>query len=127
MCFSAALKSSRCRGGNNIGHNNDNSSVERFFSIKRHKVRKVVRHKCVLLLPNHSHELPIFQPTKASVGDVIRGVTCRMRNGHKRCVEALVNQKFHFGLAIRLRWRVVRTAFRFAKGREAGRPRRGKA
>jgi hypothetical protein len=42
-------------------------------------------------------------------------------------VKAFVDQKLHVGVAIFRRWRVVRTAVRFAQGRAAGRPRRGKA
>ena len=110
-----------------IRHNDDYSGVERFFSLERDKVRQVVRHECVLLLLNYRHELPVLKASESTVVNMIRGVTRGICDPDKRCVKAFVNQKFHFDLAIRLRWRVLRVTFRFAQGRAAGRPLRGNA
>jgi hypothetical protein len=63
----------------------------------------------------------------STVTDMVCAVARRMGDGNKGCVKAFVNQKLHVDPAIFRRWRVVQTAFRFAQGREAGRPRRGKA
>ena len=103
------------------------SSNLELFSIERDKVRQVVRHERVFLLPNYRHQLPVLQASESSIVNMIRGVTRGICDPDKRCVKAFVNQKFHFDLALRLRWRVLRVTFRFAHGRAAGRPLRGNA
>jgi hypothetical protein len=101
--------------------------VERFFAVEIKKIRAIVGDERILLLADDSHKLPIFESTESAVTDMVCAMARRMRNGDKGSMQAFVNQKLHVGLAIFRRWRVVRTAFRFAQGRAAGRPRRGKA
>jgi hypothetical protein len=114
------------RGGN-IGHDDDYAGVQGLFAVKVKKVGAIVGDERVLLLADNAHKLPIFQAAESTVTDMVCAVARRMRNGDKGCVQAFVNQKLHVGVAIFRRWRIVRTGFRFAQGRAAGRPRRGKA
>ena len=108
-------------------NDDDHTGVERFFAVEIKKVGAIVGDERVLLLADDAHKLPVLQPAESTVTDMICAVARRMRNGDKGCVQTFVNQKLHVGVAIFRRWRVVRTAFRFAQGRAAGRPRRGKA
>ena len=54
-------------------------------------------------------------------------VTRSMRQFNQRSVQALIDQELHCHPARARPCRVARIGFRFAQGREAGRPRRGKA
>jgi hypothetical protein len=110
-----------------VGNNNDHASVERLFAVEIKKVGAIVGDERILLLADDSHKLPVFQSAESAVTDMVCAVARRMGDADKGCVQAFVNQKLHLGVATFLRWRVVRTAFRFAQGRAAGRPRRGKA
>ena len=110
-----------------VRHDDDYTRMERFFAVETKKVGAIVGDERVLLLADDPHKLPIFQSAESAVTDMVRAVARRMSDGNKGCVQALVNQQLHVGVATFRRWRVVRTAFRFAQGRAAGRPRRGKA
>jgi len=112
---------------NYVGNDNDHASVEWFSAVEIEKVGAIVGDERVFLLPDNANELPILQAAESTMTDMVCAVASRMSEGDKGCVQAFVNQKLHVGVAgVRL-WRVVRTAFRFAQGRAAGRPRRGKA
>ena len=54
-------------------------------------------------------------------------VTRRVRYFDQGCVQAFIDQELHCHPARARPRRVARIGFRFAQGREAGRPRRGKA
>src|ERR1700730_6298702 len=110
-----------------VGHDNDHASVERLFAVQIKKVAAVVGDDRILLLADDTHKLPIFQAAESTVADMVCAVARGVGDADKGCVQAFVNQKLHVGEAVFRLWRVVRTAFRFAQGRAAGRPRRGKA
>jgi hypothetical protein len=101
--------------------------MERFFAVQSKKVGATVGDEGVFVLaddlPSGRRVRDVTYVSGRSVGRVARCV----RDGDKGCVKALVDQKLHVGLAMSRGWRVVRTGSRFAQGRAAGRPRRGKA
>ena len=101
--------------------------MEWLFAVQTKKVGAIVGDERVLLLADDAHKLPVLEPAESTVTNMVCAVARGMGDADKRCVQAFVNQKLHAGVAVFRRWRVVRTAFRFAQGRAAGRPRRGKA
>jgi hypothetical protein len=111
----------------NAGNNDDHSGVQWFLSVKSKKIRTIVGYKCIVSMTDGGHELPIFRTTQTEIVDVISYVTSRMGYFDQRRVQAFVDQKLHpYPTRARL-CRVVSVGFRLAQGREAGRPRRGKA
>ena len=82
-----------------VRKNNDHASVKRLFAVKVKEVGAVVGDERVLLLTDNAHKLPIFQAAEPTVIDMVRRVARRMRNGHKGCVQAFVDQKLHVGVA----------------------------
>lgn len=112
---------------NHVGNNNDHASVERFSAVEIEKVGAIVGDERVFVLPDNADKLPILQAAESTMTDMVGAVARQMGDGDKGCVQAFVNQKLHVGVAVFRRRRVVRTGFRFAQGRAAGRPRRGKA
>jgi len=113
--------------GRYVGNNNDHTGVQRFLSVQNKKIRTIVGYKCVVLGTDCGHELPIFRTAQPEIIDVIRQVTCRVRYFDQRCVQAFIDQELHCHPARARPCRVARMGLRFAQGREAGRPRRGKA
>jgi hypothetical protein len=111
----------------NAGNNNDHSGVQRFLSVQRKKIGPIVGYKCVVVCANCRHELPVFRAAEPEIIDMICQVTRRMRYFDQGCVQAFIDQKLHFYPARARPCRVARIGFRFAQGREIGRPRRGKA
>ena len=99
----------QCRGEkltllqrDHIGNNNDNASVERFFSVEIKKIGAVVGDERVLLVADDPHKLPILQSAESAVTDMVCAVTRRMGNGDEGSVQAFINEKLHVGVAI---WR----------------------
>ncbi len=91
------------------------------------KVGTIVRYKRVILRADSGHQLPVFRTTETEIVDMMGYVTSSMRQFNQRSVQALVDQKFHRAPERPRARRVARIGFCFAQGREAGRPRRGKA
>jgi hypothetical protein len=73
------------------------------------------------------HQLPLFRTTETEIVDMMGCVTSSMRQFNQRSVQALIDQKFHRAPERPRARRVAQMGFCFAHGREAGRPRRGKA
>jgi len=78
----------------------DHAGVERFLAVEIKKIGAIVGDECVILLADCAHKLPIFQTAESTVTDMVRAVARRMGDGHKRCVQAFVNQKLHVGVAV---------------------------
>ena len=113
--------------GRNAGNNDDHSRMQRFLSVKSKKIGTVVGHKRVVLCADGGHELPIFRTAEPEIIDMICQVARRVRYFDQGCVQAFIDQKLHCHPARARPCRVARIGFRFAQGRETGRPRRGKA
>jgi len=111
----------------NAGNNDDHSGMQRFLSVKSKKIGAIVGYKRVLLCADCGYQLPVLRPPETELIDVICRVTCRMRYFNQGCVQALIDQKLHRHPARTRPCRVTRIGFRLAQGREAGRPRRGRA
>jgi hypothetical protein len=112
--------------GRNAGNNDDHSGMQRFLSVKSKKIGTVVGYKRVVLCADGGHELPIFRTTKLEIIDVICQMTHRAPLRPRRCA-GIHRSRASCHPARARRCRVARIGFRFAQGREAGRPRRGKA
>jgi hypothetical protein len=113
--------------GHNVGNNNDHSRVQRFLSMEGKEIGTIVGYKRVVLCTDCGHELSVVRTTETEIIDMICHVTGLMRYFNQGCVQAFIDQELHCHSARARRWRVARIGFRFAQGRETGRPRRGKA
>ena len=111
----------------NAGNNNDHTGMQWFVSVQNKKIGTIVGYKRVVLCADGGHELPVFRTAEPEMIDVIRQVTYRVRYFDQRCVQAFVDQELRCHPARARPCRVARIGLRFAQGREAGRPRRGKA
>src|SRR5260370_37357310 len=109
------------------GNMDNRSGMGGFLSVKRKKMGTFVGHKCVFLCAVSRYHLPSFHPPETEIIDVICDVTRRMRYFNQGCVQAFIDQELHCHPARTRPYRVTRSGFRLAQGREAGRPRRGKA
>jgi hypothetical protein len=127
ICWSAALKSFSLANGRDAGNNDDDPGMQWFSTMKRKKIGTIVGYKRVVLCANCGHELPVFRTAETEIIDMICHVARRMPYFNQRCVHAFIDQEFHRHPARARSCRVARIGFCFAHGREAGRPRRGKA
>lgn len=91
------------------------------------KIGTIVRYEGVLMLADSDHELPVFRTAETKIVDMVGNMTCRMGDFNQGRVQAFIDQKLHCRPVMALPYRVARIGFRFAQGRTAGRPRRGKA
>ena len=109
------------------GNNNDHTGVQRFPVVQNEKIGTIVGYKRIVLCADCGHELPIFGTAQPEIIDVICQMTCEVCYSDQGCVQAFIDQELHDYPARARPCRVARSGFRFAQGREAGRPRRGKA
>ena len=64
----------------NAENNNDHSGVQWFLSVQRKKIGPIVGYKCVVLLKDCSHELPVFRTAEPEIIDMICQVTRPVRH-----------------------------------------------
>jgi hypothetical protein len=57
-----------------VGNDNDDAGVERFFAMQIKKVGAIVGDKGVLLLADDLHQLPILQAAETAMRDVVSRV-----------------------------------------------------
>jgi hypothetical protein len=127
ICFRAAVKSSRCCKGTTLGTITITPAWSGSLPWRSRKSERLLVTNVYSCSRMTRISCQSFESTESAVTDMVCAMARRMGDGDKGCMQAFVNQKLHVGVAIFRRWRVVRTAFRFAQGRAAGRPRRGKA
>lgn len=59
---------------NDVGNDDDHPRVKRFFAVENKEVGAIIGDERVLLLPDDTHKLPIFQPTESAVTDMVSAV-----------------------------------------------------
>jgi len=109
------------------GNNNDYTGVPRSLSVQGEAIGPIVGYKRVVLCADCRDRLPIFGTAEPEIIDRICQVARGVRDLDQGCVQAFIDQELHCHPARARPSRVGRIGPRFAPGREAGRPRRGKA